>query len=281
MTFKIITDSTSDLSEEWAKKNDVLILGLTIEIEGRNYETTGAKKISSQELIKKMSEAHTPKTSQVSIGKFFEYFLKIVETGEDILCITLSSVLSGTYQSAVMAKEMVLEKYPKAKINIIDSFTASGGEGYLVVKANQLKREGLNLKETTTEIEQIQKKIHTYFLVDDLKHLMRGGRLSKTSALIGSIVNIKPIITISENGTLIAHSKVRGKKKAIQTLIDLANITQPYEKIVLAYNGPLEDIKAIINTLKTEDNKIDIMVVELGPVISTHVGPNTIALFRI
>lgn len=281
MTFKIITDSTSDLPEEWAKKNDVLILGLTIAIEGRSYETTGAKKISSQELIKKMSEAHSPKTSQVSIGKFFEYFLKIVETGEDILCITLSSVLSGTYQSAVMAKEMVLEKYPKAKINIIDSFTASGGEGYLVVKANQLKREGLNLKETTTEIEQIQKKIHTYFLVDDLKHLMRGGRLSKTSALIGSIVSIKPIITISENGTLIAHSKVRGKKKAIQTLIDLANITHPYEKIVLAYNGPLEDIKGIINTLKTEDNKIDIMVVELGPVISTHVGPNTIALFRI
>lgn len=281
MTLKIITDSTSDLSEQWALDHNVLILGLTVELDGVHYETIGDDKLTSAQLLNSMLEGKQPKTSQVSVGKFCDAFTRAISKGEDVLCITLSSVLSGTYQSAMIAKEMVLEKYPQATINVIDTLGASGGEGYLVVKACQLRDEGLSTEEITNHIQCMAPKLKTYFLVDDLNHLMRGGRLSKTSALIGSIVNIKPIISIAEDGSLFPLIKIRGRKKAIKELIKLADTDQPFEKIILAYNGDIEDIKAIENNLKENLNNLDIMVVPLGPVISAHVGPNTLALFRV
>lgn len=281
MTLKIITDSTSDLSETWALDHNVSILGLTVELDGVHYETIGDEKLTSAQLLNNMLEGKQPKTSQVSVGKFSDAFTRAISKGEDVLCITLSSVLSGTYQSAMIAKEMVLEKYPQATINVIDTLGASGGEGYLVVKACQLRDEGLRTEEITKHIQSMVPKLKTYFLVDDLNHLMRGGRLSKTSALIGSIVNIKPIISIAEDGSLFPLIKIRGRKKAIKELIKLANIDQSFEKIILAYNGDVEDVQILEKTLQEISNNLNIMVVPLGPVISAHVGPNTLALFRI
>ena len=215
MTFKLITDSTADLDESWAKDQDVEILGLHITLDGQVYETVGEKRLTSDLLLERMKNGSKPTTSQINVGQFEEAFRRHAEAGEAVLYLAFSSVLSGTYQSAVMAREMILEEFPEAIIEIVDTLAAAGGEGYLSVLAVEARDQGQSLEETKAMIEDILPRLRTYFLVDDLYHLMRGGRLSKGSAIIGSLVNIKPLLWIEADGKLVPIAKVRGRKKGI------------------------------------------------------------------
>ena len=228
MTFKILTDSTADLPESWALENDVQILGLTIQLDGTTYETVGDKKLTSEQLLSKMEAGSQPTTSQINVGQFEDIFRGYAEIGMPVLYIAFASVLSGTYQSAVMARDMVLEDFPEAVIRIIDTKAASMGEGILVMKAVEAKAAGQSLEQVVALIKSLVPKVKTYFLVDDLNHLMRGGRISKTAALMGSLVNIKPVIAVKGDGRLDSVAKVRGKKKAqtevvCMTLEDIAD----------------------------------------------------------
>ena len=192
MTFKILTDSTADLPENWTQENDVQVLGLTIQLDGQTYETVGAGKLTSQELLDKMESGSKPTTSQINVGQFEDVFRSYAKEETPVLYVAFASALSGTYQSAVMAREIVLEDFPGALIRIIDTKAASMGEGLLVMKAAEARAAGQTLEQTADLIESLVPKVKTYFLVDDLNHLMRGGRISKTAALMGSLVNIKP-----------------------------------------------------------------------------------------
>lgn len=179
MTFKILTDSTADLPESWALENDVQILGLTIQLDGETYETVGDKKLTSEQLLSKMESGSQPTTSQINVGQFEAIFRHYAEIGMPVLYIAFASLLSGTYQSAVMARDIVLEDFPEAVIQMIDTKAASMGEGLLVMKAVEAKAAGQSLEQVVTLIESLLPKVRTYFLVDDLNHLMRGGRISK------------------------------------------------------------------------------------------------------
>ena len=283
MTFKILTDSTTDLPESWALKNDVQILGLTIQLDGTTYETVGDKKLTREQLLSKMEAGSQPTTSQINVGQFEDIFRRYAEVGMPVLYIAFASVLSGTYQSAVMARDMVLEDFPKAVIRIIDTKAASMGEGILVMKAVEAKAAGQSLEQVVALIKSLVPKVKTYFLVDDLNHLMRGGRISKTAALMGSLVNIKPVIAVKGDGRLDSVAKVRGKKKAQTEVVrmTLEDIADP--RVVIAYAGAdsQEVAQVLKNQLLASEQVNEVLILPLGPVISTHTGPGTLGLFSI
>ncbi|MGT2667304.1 DegV family protein [Streptococcus rifensis] len=281
MTFHILTDSTADLSPEWLETNQVDVLGLTIQLDGVHYETVGHDRLTSPVLLEKMAAGSQPTTSQINVGQFEAYFKEKAQAGEAVLYVAFSSVLSGTYQSAIMARDLVLEEFPEAAITIIDTLAASAGEGYLVMQAARLRDAGHSLEETQAEIQDLAARLKTYFLVDDLNHLMRGGRISKASAMIGGLVNIKPIISIETDGKLGTAAKVRGKKKAMTEFIGLALEDLSESTVVVAYADELGAAETIKNRL-LEDSRIkEVLLFPLGPIIAAHVGPGTLALFTI
>ena len=281
MTFKILTDSTADLPESWTQEHDVQVLGLTIQLDGQTHETVGPDKLTSEQLLAKMESGSKPTTSQINVGQFEDVFRQYAQEGTAVLYVAFASALSGTYQSAVMAREMVLEDYPKAIITILDTKAASMGEGLLVMKAVEARAAGQSLEQTADLLQSLVPRVKTYFLVDDLNHLMRGGRISKAAALMGSLVNIKPIIAVTADGSLDSVAKVRGKKKAQAEVVRMTLETISESLVVIAYAGEKEVAENVKEQLLASGQVTEVLILPLGPVISTHTGPGTLGLFSI
>lgn len=281
MTFKLLTDSTADLDENWAIAHDVEILGLTIQLDGEIYETVGPNRLTSEKLLESMKNGGKPTTSQVNVGQFEESFRRHAQNGDAVLYLAFSSVLSGTYQSSMIARDLVLEEFPDATIEIVDTLAAAGGEGYLSVLAAAARDEGKTLEETKAMIIDILPRLRTYFLVDDLYHLMRGGRLSKTSAIMGSLANIKPLLWLDATGKLVPLAKIRGRKKALKEVVSQAAKSIAHRTAVVAYANDLEGAEGLKESLLEHDMIDEVLIMPLGPVISAHVGPGTLAVFTI
>lgn len=281
MTFKLLTDSTADLDEIWATAHDVEILGLTIQLDGEIYETVGPNRLTSEKLLESMKNGGKPTTSQVNVGQFEESFRRHAQNGDVVLYLAFSSVLSGTYQSSMIARDLVLEEFPDATIEIVDTLAAAGGEGYLSVLAAAARDEGKTLEETKAMIIDILPRLRTYFLVDDLYHLMRGGRLSKTSAIMGSLANIKPLLWLDATGKLVPLAKIRGRKKALKEVVSQATKSIAHRTAVVAYANDLEGAESLKESLLEHDMIDEVLIMPLGPVISAHVGPGTLAVFTI
>lgn len=281
MTFKLLTDSTADLDENWATAHDVEILGLTIQLDGEIYETVGPNRLTSEKLLESMKNGGKPTTSQVNVGQFEESFRRHAQNGDAVLYLAFSSVLSGTYQSSMIARDLVLEEFPDATIEIVDTLAAAGGEGYLSVLAAAARDEDKTLEETKAMIIDILPRLRTYFLVDDLYHLMRGGRLSKTSAIMGSLANIKPLLWLDATGKLVPLAKIRGRKKALKEVVSQATKSIAHRTAVVAYANDLEGAESLKESLLEHDMIDEVLIMPLGPVISAHVGPGTLAVFTI
>lgn len=281
MTFKLLTDSTADLDENWATAHDVEILGLTIQLDGEIYETVGPNRLTSEKLLESMKNGGKPTTSQVNVGQFEESFRRHAQNGDAVLYLAFSSVLSGTYQSSMIARDLVLEEFPDATIEIVDTLAAAGGEGYLSVLAAAARDEDKTLEETKAMIIDILPRLRTYFLVDDLYHLMRGGRLSKTSAIMGSLANIKPLLWLDATGKLVPLAKIRGRKKALKEVVSQATKSIAHRTAVVAYANDLEGAEGLKESLLEHDMIDEVLIMPLGPVISAHVGPGTLAVFTI
>ncbi|HHJ7308601.1 TPA: DegV family protein [Streptococcus pyogenes] len=281
MTFTIMTDSTADLNQTWAEDHDIVLIGLTILCDGEVYETVGPNRISSDYLLKKMKAGSHPQTSQINVGEFEKVFREHAKNNKALLYLAFSSVLSGTYQSALMARDLVREDYPDAVIEIVDTLAAAGGEGYLTILAAEARDSGKNLLETKDIVEAVIPRLRTYFLVDDLFHLMRGGRLSKGSAFLGSLASIKPLLWIDEEGKLVPIAKIRGRQKAIKEMVaqvekDIADST-----VIVSYTSDQGSAEKLREELLAHENISDVLMMPLGPVISAHVGPNPLAVFVI
>lgn len=281
MTFTIVTDSTSDLPISWVQENDVTVLGLTINLDGVTYETVGENRLTSADLLEKMATGGLPTTSQVNVGQFEEVFEASAKEGKEVLYLAFSAALSGTYQSGVIARDMVLDAYPDAVIEIVDTKAAAIGEGYLVMQAAQARAAGKSLAETKALIEDLVPRLRTYLLVDDLNHLVRGGRLSKAAALIGGLVNIKPLLALNAEGKLEAIAKIRGRKKGIKEMLNLTLDNLDHSTVMVAYTGDIEAAEAIKATLLEDSRVTDVLLTELGPIIATHTGTGVLAILSI
>jgi DegV family protein with EDD domain len=285
MTFRIITDSTADLSAEYLEKNDVAVLGMTVTIGEQTYPTVGEDALDNNLLLSEIKAGKTVQTSQINSGQFTELFKKYVTQTpeEEIVYLAFSSGLSGTYQSAIIARDMVLEEFPEAKITVVDTLAAASGEGYLVQEMVNLRDSGKKLSEALPIFESLILRVKSLFMVDDLNHLARGGRIPKAVAMVGTMANIKPLLTVDKEGKLTQMSKVRGKKKAVKTLVDmtLEGMDMTYPRVIVAYSGSdatAQEAKALILERKLVD-RVDVR--PLSPTIVTHTGSGTLAIFSI
>ncbi|MBF0787245.1 MULTISPECIES: DegV family protein [unclassified Streptococcus] len=279
--FKIVTDSTSDVPVEWIEQYDLEIMGLTVELDGIVYETVGENRLTSDVLLEKMRAGGQPTTSQVNVGQFEALFRKHAKANQAVLYLAFSAALSGTYQSAVMAREIVMDDYPEAVIEIIDTKAATLGEAYLVLKAAKARELGMSLTDTVAIIEDVIPRLRTYLLVDDLHHLVRGGRLSKTAALIGGLVNIKPLISIDSDGKLVSIAKLRGKKKGIKEMLGLTLERLDASCVMVAYTGDIKAAEQLRDTLLADQRVEQVMMEPLGPIIASHTGTGSLAILSI
>ena len=210
--FIITTDNTSDLPDSYISENDLDILFLSYTIDGETYEREN--QLSAAEFYKRMRNGSMPTTAQINPDMAKEKFTKYLKEGKDILHISFSSGLSGSYNSCRIAAEELQEDFPDRRIVVVDSLCASLGEGLLVHKAVCQKKEGKSLAEITEWLEENKLHLCHNFTVDDLNHLYRGGRVSKAAAVFGTMVNIKPVLHVDDEGHLVPVSKVRGRKKS-------------------------------------------------------------------
>lgn len=283
MTYKIITDSTTDLSDAYIAAHDVVMLGLTVTLDETTYQTVGLDRLTSDVLLEKMAAGAKPVTSQINFGQFSEIFKSVIQSGNDVLYLGFSSGLSGTYQSAEMAKQLVLDEIPSARITIVDTLAAASGEGYLVKEAVKLRDNGASLDEVVAAMQDLIPRLRSWVMADDLYHLARGGRISKTAATVGTLVNIKPIIDVDPEGQLRQVGKIRGKKKALKTLVanTLTDFDSAYPHVMIGYSGEPDVAEEVKAELLQSDLITEVTLTPLGPTIATHTGTGTIAIFSI
>lgn len=283
MTYKIITDSTTDLSDAYMAAHDVVMLGLTVTLDETTYQTVGLDRLTSDVLLEKMAAGAKPVTSQINVGQFSETFKSVIHSGNDVLYLGFSSGLSGTYQSAEMAKQLVLDEIPSARITTVDTLAAASGEGYLVKEAVKLRDNGASLDEVVVAMQDLIPRLRSCVMADDLYHLARGGRISKTAATVGTLVNIKPIIDVDPEGQLRQVGKIRGKKKALKTLVTntLTDFDPAYPHVMVGYSGEPDVAEEVKAELLQSNLITEVTLTPLGPTIATHTGTGTIAIFSI
>ena len=278
--YTLFCDSTCDLPEERLAKMDCRILPLTFEIDGKPYTT---EEITMQEFYRKMREDAVTKTSQISVGVCEDAFEEEVKNGRDVLYLTFSSGLSGTYNSALVAKSNVLEKYPDARIVVVDSLSASSGEGLLLIYAEMKKREGMDIDQLASWLEINRFHIGHVFTVDDLKYLFRGGRVSRAAAIAGTVLGIKPVLSVDNDGHLIPQDKIRGRKQSINKLGQMIRERAGSNKnpiVTMSHGDCIEDARYAEKMLKEIfGEETEVVISYTGPVIGAHSGPGTLALF--
>lgn len=279
--YVITTDSTVDLPKEYLREYQVQAVSLSYEIEGETYEDLNG--LEPAVFYEKMRNGAMPTTSQANPEQVRELFEGILKEGKDILHIAFSSGLSGSYNSARIAAEELKEMYEGAEIYVIDSLCASVGEGLLYHKARCMKEKGKTLQEVAAWVEKNKLHICHNVAVDDLNHLYRGGRLSRTSAVVGSMINIKPFIHMDENGKLVPIGKVRGRKKSLNILVDaMAEQIRGYEEendvIMISHGDCIEDARYVGKLVEERFGIHNILINYVGTVIGSHTGTGVVAL---
>ena len=281
--FVIMTDSCCDLTAQLAEEQGVTVLPLSLLIGEDSYRNyLDGREIGFKEFYDKVRGGAMPSTSAVSVGDFEDAMRSVLETGKDLLYIAFSSALSTTYQSAAIAAESLKEEFPDAKIYTVDSKAASLGQGMYVYLCAQQKKTGKSVDEVYAYAEDIKLKVCHWFTVDDLNHLKRGGRVSATTALVGTMLSIKPILHVDDEGRLISVSKTRGRKASLLALVDEMEKTaiDPKEQTIFISHGDCEDdAKIVAEEIRKRFGTETVVINYVGPVIGAHTGAGVIALF--
>ena len=281
--YVIMTDSCCDLTDQMARDLELEVLPLTMHMDGQDYPNDLAgTAISNQEFYKRIRAGKLATTSAVNVGQFQDAMRRVLESGRDIVCVCFSSALSTTYQSAVIAAEDLRAEFPEAEIHVVDSLSASLGQGLLLYLAVEQKRKGLTAAELAKWVEDNRLTVCHWFTVDDLNFLKRGGRVSATTALLGTMLSIKPIMHTSDEGKLVPVSKARGRKAAIAALLDkieALGIHPEKQTMFICHADCEEDAKAVAQTIQDRFGTPTVHINYLGPVIGSHTGPNTMGIF--
>jgi len=276
MSVKIITDSTSYIDKDLRETLDIRILPLLISF---SDESIKEGEIENKEFYEKMEQKGIPVSSQPSIGEMYQEMVDVVSKGHDLVCIFLSSEMSGTFNSACKVKEAVLENYKDAKIHIIDSRSNSMQLGFVAIKAARAAKEGKSIEEIVSIAHDNIRKSRFLFIPDDLDYLKKGGRIGGASALFGKMLKIIPVLTVKDGETAV-FDKVRTKVRAIKTMVDKVLMdNKEYEivEIVVHHINAYEEARELAVDLKDKLN-IPIPIVDIGPIIGMHVGPGSIGI---
>lgn len=278
--------STADLSKEYFTARDIKYVCFHFELGGTEYLDDLGTSVPPAELYRRMVAGEGTKTSQVPVKEYEDLFEEALSQGKDVIHLTLSSGISGSYNSACIARDEMQEKYPDRKIYVIDSLAASSGYGLLVDAAADRRDEGMSIDDLYTWIEENKLRIHHWFFSTDLTFYIRGGRVSKTAGFIGTIMNICPLLNVSNEGKLIPREKIRTKKKVIRRIVDLMrenadNGTDYSGKCFISQSESMDDARAVADLIEAEFPKLDgkVQIYPIGATIGSHTGPGTVALF--
>ncbi|NLL76995.1 MAG: DegV family protein [Clostridiales bacterium] len=280
--YKIITNTTSDLPLSYIKENNLGLIVFNYTIKGETYSR--GNELDWKEFYGLMREGNMTTTSQVNPEECKEYFEEYLKETDELLYLCFSSGLSGTYNNACLAANTVMEEHPGCKITVVDTKCASMGEGLLVHKAVQLKKAGKTMEETVAWVEENIPHLIHMFTVDDLNHLYRGGRVSKTAAVVGTMVGVKPVLHVDDEGHLIPLAKVRGRKKSLSALVDymgekMGKYREENDIVFISHGDSKEDAEFVRDEVKARFGIDSFMINHIGPTVGAHSGPGTIALF--
>jgi DegV family protein with EDD domain len=278
--------STADLTKELFDKRGIRFVCFHFELGGVQYEDDMGQTVPPEKLYQDMLAGADTKTSQVSIGEYEAHFRSILEEGKDILHLTLSSGISGTYNSACLARDALLEEYPDRKIYVVDSLAASSGYGLLVDTLADKKDAGVGIDELYQWTEEHKLELIHWFFSTDLTFYIRGGRVSKAAGLIGSVLSICPLLHVDFEGKLIPKEKIRTKKKVINRIVEkmveaAENGTDYDGKCFISHSMCIEDAKAVAAQVEQKFPHLNgkVQIYPIGATIGSHTGPGTVALF--
>jgi len=279
----IMTDSSCDLPAELAEQLELAVLPLSFVIDGHTYRNLlDGGEIGFHEYYDLLREGKTGSTSAVNIGAFLEAMRPHLDKGLDILYLGFSSGLSATYSASVTAAEQLRTEYPARKVYTVDTLCASLGQGLLLWHTAQQRRQGKSIEEARDFAEQTKLHLCHWFTVDDLMHLKRGGRISSSTALLGTALNIKPVMHMDNAGLLHPVDKERGRKRALKALADRLQQTAvdaPSQPVYISHGDCPEDAQYLADLVREQSGATDFVINHVGPVIGTHTGPGVIALF--
>ncbi|MBE6658496.1 MAG: DegV family protein [Ruminococcaceae bacterium] len=278
--------STADLSKEHFESRNISYICFHYFLDGKEYPDDLGQTIPFDKFYQAMVDGADTKTSQVSAGEYIEYFKKFLDEGKDILHLTLSSGLSGSYLSANAAAQTLREQYPDRKIRIVDSLAAASGYGLLIDAMADRRDEGMSLDEVADWAEENLKNLQIWFFSSDLTFYVKGGRVSKTAGAIGGLLGICPLLNMDDAGKLIPREKIRPKKRVINRMVELMkehaeNGTDYSGKVYMCHSVCEEDARAVADLIEKNFPKIDgpVLINSIGTVIGSHTGPGTVALF--
>lgn len=278
--------STADLEKEHFEKRDIHYICFHFELDGKQYTDDLGQSIPFDEFYRRMQEGASTKTSQINMEEFREYFEPFLKEGKDILHVTLSSGISGVFNSAKLAADELMEQYPERKIYVVDSLGASSGYGLMMDKMADLRDEGKSFDEACLWLEENKLKLHHWFFSTDLTFYIRGGRISKTAGTVGMVLNICPLLNMDNEGRLIPRQKIRTKKKVIQEIANKmkehAQDGEDYSgKCYISQSACYEDARKVADLVEETFPKLSgkVVINNIGTTIGSHTGPGTVALF--
>ena len=281
--FVILTDSAADLSADLAAELGVEVLPLSFTIGGRSYHNyPDNRELDPHVFYDRLRAGEVATTAAINAAEYTDALEPLLQAGRDVLVLAFSSGLSATYQASVMAVEELREKYPERKLYTVDTLCASLGQGLLVYHAVQQQRMGKSIEEVRDWVEQNRLHLCHWFTVDDLHFLKRGGRVSAATAVLGSMLQIKPVLHVDDEGHLINMAKARGRGASLTALVDHMAQTaiRPGEQVVFISHGDcLEDAQRVTDDVKQRFGVERVVLNTIGPVIGAHSGPGTVALF--
>lgn len=283
-TFELLTDSCCDLTYDYLEKNNVNYISMLINIDGKEYVDDLRKDFDYQWFIDQLRNGKVPTTSQINIGTYIEIFKLFIDQSKPVLYLAFSSGLSGSCYNAMMAVEQLKEEYgeDRVPIHVYDSKAASLGEGLLVHRLIKMRDAEATVNEAIEWLDEYSPRLHSWVYVDDLKHLERGGRVSKTQAAVGTLMNVKPIIIMNAEGKLENIGKVRGRKKGLAKLVKetVDGMTDPNnQEIFIVHADDRESAEEIKKGLLQHIQPKEIKISEMGPTIASHTGVGTLAVF--
>lgn len=281
--YQIITDSNTDLTQEQVDRLDISVIPMSVNVgEDSLLDYPDEREMPYQEFYRRIAAGEICTTNQISLVTFTEAFEPFLAAGQDVLYIGFSSGLSGTYNNSVVAAQELAEKYPQRKIFTVDTLAASMGEGLLVYHAAMKRLRGASIEEVKEWVEQNRTHMHHWFTVDDLNHLKRGGRISGASALVGTMLGIKPVMHFDNQGHIILMEKIRGRRQSLDALVNHMEKTCIHperQMIFISHSDSQDGCDYVARQIRKRLGVKQIKTAPIGPVIGSHTGTGTVALF--